>query len=288
MSSSFGQILGLRDYGRKARAQPIQKGSVNPRRDLVTTAIQNVLTMVSSTDNEFGIRDAHAMMPEYSRARDLKISGINRGFPVGWAQRLLYGDQYGRSNLEPYKLDNRELFEKGERESSEKMNATMIVEQLTEKYNDRFTLPGKRGRKRAAMFYDDIVEAKAAKNVKVTPKAVRAVAMKELGDRNDFEEDLQRALKARVTHVRRRVESLRQTAKKKPKHNSVATDRDGRANAGGKRVPMFYNDIIEAQVAKNTKFKPMAVLKVAMEKLGGHHDFDESLKFELRTFGTPP
>jgi len=131
MHSSLGEVLGPRTRGRNPRNQPAQRDEGYSKRDMITTAIQNVLLMVSGGENEYGIRDGYAVMPEYGLSKGIDLSKFKNGFPRGWARGPPRCEQYGCSFIGPYREDIRAFFERGVREPSKNMNASVMLEELT-------------------------------------------------------------------------------------------------------------------------------------------------------------
>jgi len=106
---------------------------------MVSVAVQNVVHILAT--NEVTIRDGHGSMEEYELAAGTKLSEFNAGFPRGWARRPAHGEQYGKSFLGPYKADIKKFFDRGEENSSAKMNASMMHNELMTMYSGRYTLP---------------------------------------------------------------------------------------------------------------------------------------------------
>ena len=66
----------------------------------------------------------------------------NEIFPPSWARRQGHGKLYGKTYIEKYLDDIKQMFQYGEVNSSNKMNASKMREQLILKYPNRFSLPG--------------------------------------------------------------------------------------------------------------------------------------------------
>jgi hypothetical protein len=60
----------------------------------------------------------------------------------GWARRPGWGRQYGATYIKKYKGEIEQLFNAGAANSSVKMNPTMMLDNLRQKYPGRFSLPG--------------------------------------------------------------------------------------------------------------------------------------------------
>ena len=91
------------------------------------------------------IRDGRSQAKEYHPAANLDVTEQN--FTVkhqGWARRPQHDAQYGRTYLEPYKKDIREMFDRGACVSTDKMSPCAMLESLQLLYPGRYTLPSEK------------------------------------------------------------------------------------------------------------------------------------------------
>ena len=80
----------------------------------------------------------HAVDPVVMKAANFKI----HPFENGWAKRKAHGRTYGVSYVHAYEGDLTEMYQKGMRNSSSKMSAGKMRENLLSMYPGRFSIPG--------------------------------------------------------------------------------------------------------------------------------------------------
>mmetsp|Transcript_5379 Transcript_5379/g.12949 ORF Transcript_5379/g.12949 Transcript_5379/m.12949 type:complete len:127 (+) Transcript_5379:843-1223(+) len=78
-------------------------------------------------------------MPEYDFANGFSVT--THKFKRGWARRKM-SNLNGQTFIRPYLREFREMFHRGELESTKKMGAAAMLEELKSRYPDRFSLPG--------------------------------------------------------------------------------------------------------------------------------------------------
>ena len=81
------------------------------------------------------------MDPIYDLAEEYAPSE-EENFKPSWARRQGHGKLYGKTYTDLYMDDIKQMFDQGEKESSNKMNASKMREQLLQMYPNRFSIPG--------------------------------------------------------------------------------------------------------------------------------------------------
>ena len=108
---------------------------------MVAVAVRLANTVI--TTHSVNIKSGHLEMDEYKLAENLDISDANLNLKhQGWARRPQWGVQYGRSYLEPYKRDIKQMFDRGACVSTEKMSPWAMLEALQILYPVYYSLPG--------------------------------------------------------------------------------------------------------------------------------------------------
>ena len=109
------------------------------RNDTTAKAIRYAATVITNsryyTDCQSGDN------PIYNKALTFEMKSEDL-FKPGWALRERGGELYGNSYVCLYKDDLREMFGRGEQNSSDKMNAAQMRETLATKYPMKFSIPG--------------------------------------------------------------------------------------------------------------------------------------------------
>lgn len=115
---------------------PAVGGEVVEGRDAITMAM-NMIADELGSEGSVDIHDGQEDMAEYQEAATFEAPP-KRG---GWGRRGMLDTLYGKMYMELYKEDVDEMFERGERDKSEKMSPAQMVEQLRRKYPGRYCLP---------------------------------------------------------------------------------------------------------------------------------------------------
>ena len=137
--SGLGIVMGPRDLNRKVHNHACGTDEPLLRKDMVATAVR--LASILITTQRVKIRDGRSQAEEYDLAANLDISEQNLTLKhQGWAQHTQRGAQYGRTYLEPYKKDIREMFDRGARVSTDKTSPCAMLESLQLLYPGRCTL----------------------------------------------------------------------------------------------------------------------------------------------------
>ena len=108
------------------------------RKDIITQAVCYAKCTIMSS-NYFISETSADSIYELAHAYEPCEKGI---FSPSWARCQGHGKLYGKTYIEKYLDDIKQMFEYGEVSSSDKMNASKIGEQLILKYSSRFSLPG--------------------------------------------------------------------------------------------------------------------------------------------------
>eukprot|EP00957_Ditylum_brightwellii_P162865 12401891-Ditylum_brightwellii.AAC.1 len=92
---------------------------------------------------EADVRDFATNDPVLQKSSDFRFPS-SCSLSKGWGRqnRIDEGGTYGKQYITKYKEEIRELFERGNNESSHKMNPAMMREHLEEKYPNTYSLPG--------------------------------------------------------------------------------------------------------------------------------------------------
>ena len=111
------------------------------RTDVVARAVR--YTYWKLTTGESSIRNVTRIDPILEDASQYQITASDR-LNKGWGRRYksTEGGTYGRKYINKYKDEIRQLYERGNKESSHKMNPAMMREYLLEKYSTTYSLPG--------------------------------------------------------------------------------------------------------------------------------------------------
>ena len=80
------------------------------------------------------------MDPTHILSDDYEPNNSNN-FKPSWAKRKGYGKLYGKNYMDDYKAELELMFEQGKVNSSQKMNAAKMREQLCNKYPYKFSIP---------------------------------------------------------------------------------------------------------------------------------------------------
>ena len=129
---------------------PCIPGNINTRKfaisnnevkrcDAIAKSIRYASTVVQS--NKYYVDCKNERNPLYERAASY-VMPLEEMFLPGWALRGKRGDLYGYSYVKDFTEDLQEMFEKGEENSSNKMNAGQMREALKLKYPHKFAIPG--------------------------------------------------------------------------------------------------------------------------------------------------
>ena len=111
------------------------------RNDVIARAVRFAHEKVMT--GEADIRNFDTKDPLLEDALEFEVPLSDR-LEKGWGRRckLKEGGTYGRKYIEQYKDEIIELFDKGNKESSHKMNPAMMREFLLEKYPKTYSIPG--------------------------------------------------------------------------------------------------------------------------------------------------
>ena len=80
------------------------------------------------------------MDPTHILSDDYEPNNSNK-FKPSWAKRKGYGKLYGKNYMDDYKAELELMFAQGKVNSSQKMNAAKMREQLCNKYPYKFSIP---------------------------------------------------------------------------------------------------------------------------------------------------
>ena len=109
------------------------------RNDTIAKAIRYAANVITSS--RYYVDCQSANNPIYNEASQYEMPEEDL-FKPGWALREKRGELYGNSYVQLYKTDLKEMFQRGEQNSSNKMNAAQMREALAIKYPIKFSIPG--------------------------------------------------------------------------------------------------------------------------------------------------
>lgn len=110
----------------------------NERNDVVARAIRVANRYI--LNGGLSVKDSEMNDPSLEEAKEFELG--NENYKKGWARRLkVDGGVYGRTYIQSFKDDVELLFQRGNLNSSEKMNPAQIRESLEEKYPNLFSIP---------------------------------------------------------------------------------------------------------------------------------------------------
>ena len=134
----------------------------NTRNDVTARAIRFAHKMIH--EGSIVVKDVDIEDTILDNANQYTLS--NQHFSKGWARRVKRdGGLYGRTYIHKYKDDIAEYFNKGEENSSEKMNSAQMRQSLKMKYPNCFTIPSETEIKQeiSALFMDSKSKKKKSK-----------------------------------------------------------------------------------------------------------------------------
>ena len=134
----------------------------NTRNDVTARAIRFAHKLIH--EGSIVVKDVDIEDTILDNANQYTLS--NQHFSKGWARRVKRdGGLYGRTYIHKYKDDIAEYFNKGEENSSEKMNSAQMRQSLKMKYPNRFTIPSETEIKQeiSALFMDSKSKKKKSK-----------------------------------------------------------------------------------------------------------------------------
>lgn len=124
---------------RKQQQQPDLKAvRISERKDIIARAVRYAKQTITSSS--YFLTET-SLDPMYDFAEEY-VPSEEETFKPSWARRQGHGKLYGKTYTELYMNDIKDMFERGEKESSNKMNASKMREQLVQMYPNRFSLPG--------------------------------------------------------------------------------------------------------------------------------------------------
>ena len=118
----FGFIAPLAER-RKQQQQPDLKAvRISERKDIVARAVRYAKQTITSSS--YFLTET-SLDPMYDFAEEY-VPSEQETFKPSWARRQGHGKLYGKTYTELYMNDIKDMFERGEKESSNKMNASKM------------------------------------------------------------------------------------------------------------------------------------------------------------------
>ena len=110
----------------------------NDRNDVITRSIRFANDHIIR--GGLIVKDAHMTDASLSQAEEFELDSTH--YQRGWARRTkIEGSLYGKSYISNYLDDIEELFQRGKKNSSDKMSPAQMRDALIAKYPNRFTIP---------------------------------------------------------------------------------------------------------------------------------------------------